>query len=66
MGVFDSSYVKAPGVKSAGLKKYFWFFRTPVHYGAVVSVRERKNYKKEMARFYSFFDQLLTFWFVLV
>ena len=29
MGVLDSSYIKALGVKSAGLKKYFWFFMTP-------------------------------------
>ena len=26
MGVLDSPYIKALGVKSAGLKKYFWFF----------------------------------------
>ena len=29
MGVLDSSYIKALGVKSAGLKKIFLFFRTP-------------------------------------
>ena len=29
MGVLDSSYIKALGVKSTGLKKYFWFSGHP-------------------------------------
>ena len=30
-----------------------------LHYAAIVAIREWKIYKKQMARFYSFFDQIL-------
>ena len=39
---------------------------SPLHYNAIVAIREWKNHEKIMARFYSFFDQILFFWFLLV
>ena len=37
MGVLDSSYIKALGVKSAGLKKIFLVFQDTLSYSAHVS-----------------------------